>query len=104
MNFRIVRSILLLTISIVSAIVVINDSPLTSIIPKANAAVPGSSALLSFWSESQKSSSIISPSLTVGQLVKFDINVTGAGAIKGFIVQFNWTASALTYSNSSYGN
>src|SRR6266568_3092968 len=104
MNFRIVRAMLLLTLSIVSAIVVITDSPLTSIIPKANAAVPGSSALLGFWSETKKSSAVIDSALGANTFVKFDINVTGAGAIKGFIVQFNWTSTSLSYTNSSYGN
>src|SRR5213594_2172619 len=104
MSFRPLRAILLLVISIVAAGVVIVDSPLTAVVPKASAAVPGSAALLGFFSESKKSSAVVDSTLGVGALVKFDVNVTGAGPIKGISVNFSWASAALTFSNSSYGN
>jgi hypothetical protein len=108
MNTRPVRVILLLVISLVSAGLVIVDSPLTSVIPKANAAVPNSSALLGFYSDGRFSqpigNAIISSSFTAGNFVRFDVNITGGGPLKGFIVNITWANAALTFSNSSFGN
>src|SRR5438132_2417459 len=79
---------------------VTNTPPL---VPDAYAAPPSNYGILGLWNEGSKTNALVGTAIAQGTQVTFDVNVTDAGTLKGFDINFTFTSSQIAYAGSVFG-
>ena len=79
---------------------VTNTPPL---VPDAYAAPPSNYGILGLWNEGSKTNALVGTAIAQGTQVTFDVNVTDAGTLKGFDINFTFTSSQIAYAGSAFG-
>src|SRR5437879_8900161 len=79
---------------------VTNTPPL---VPDADAPPPSNYGILGLWNEGSKTNALVGTAIAQGTQVTFDVNVTDAGTLKGFDINFTFTSSQIAYAGSAFG-